>query len=66
MVYQTYKEGVLTIPINALYRDGSGQYVYKQTDGARVRCNVKAGMTTDTKAEIVEGLEEGDMVYVKD
>ncbi len=66
MVYQLYREDVLTIPINALYRDGSGQYVYRQVDGARVRCDVKAGLTTDTKAEILEGLEEGDMVYVQD
>ncbi len=66
MVYQIYRDDVLTIPINAFYRDGSGQYVYKQVDGARIRCNVKAGLTTDTKVEIVEGLEEGDMVYVKD
>ena len=66
MLYQPYKKDVLTIPINALYRDGSGQYVYKQADGTRTRCNVKTGMTTDTKVEIVEGLEEGDLVYVKD
>ncbi|MCI8543569.1 MAG: biotin/lipoyl-binding protein [Lachnospiraceae bacterium] len=66
MVYQSYKENVLTIPINALYRDGSGQYVYRQVDGARVRCDVKTDMTTDTKAEVIEGLEEGDMVYVQD
>ena len=66
MLYQSCKKDVLTIPINALYRDGSGQYVYKQVNGTRTRCNVKTGMTTDTKAEIVEGLEEGDLVYVKD
>lgn len=66
MVYHAYKENVLTIPINALYRDGSGQYVYKQVDGARVRCDVKTDMTTDIKAEVIEGLEEGDMVYVQD
>lgn len=66
MLYQSYKKDVLTIPINALYRDGSGQYVYKQVDSTRTRCNVKTGMITDTKAEIVEGLEEGDLVYVKD
>lgn len=66
MVYRFYKEDVLTIPINALHRDGSGQYVYVQADGVRVRRNVKTGMTTDTKAEITDGLGEGDMVYVQD
>ena len=66
MVYRAYKEGVLTVPANALYRDGSGQYVYLQTEGGRERRGVKTGMVTDTEVEILEGLEEGDMVYVKD
>lgn len=66
MVIRSYRENVLTIPVNALYRDGTGRYVYKQADGQRVRCDVTAGVISDTKAEIVEGLEEGDMVYVKD
>lgn len=66
MLYQSYRKNVLTIPINALYQDGSGQYVYRQVNGTRMRCNVKTGMTTDTKVEILEGLEEGELVYVKD
>lgn len=66
MVYGFYREDVLTIPINALYRDGGGQYVYREASGVRVRCAVKTGMTTNTKAEIIEGLEEGDIVYVQD
>lgn len=66
VVYHAYKDNVLTVPINALYRDGSGQYVYRQVDGVRVRQTVKTGMISDTKAEIVEGLKEGDIVYVKD
>lgn len=66
MLYQSYKEGALTVPVNALYRDGSGQYVYLPAEGGRVRRSVKTGMVTDTEAEILEGLEEGDMVYVKD
>lgn len=66
MVYSQYKENVLTVPVNALYRDEARHYVYKQSEDARVRCDVTVGMTTDTKAEIVEGLEEGDVVYVKE
>lgn len=66
VICQSYKENVLVIPVNALYRDGGGQYVYKQVDGERVRCSVKTGMVTDTKAEIEEGLEEGDIVYVQE
>lgn len=66
MVLSSYREDVLTIPANALYRDENGRYVYKQVDDARVRCDVTVGLVTDTKAEITEGLQEGDVVYVKE
>lgn len=65
VVVDSYRENVLTIPANALYRDGSERYVYKQEGDQRIRCDVTTGVITDTKAEIVEGLQEGDMVYVK-
>lgn len=61
-----YKEDTLTIPVNALYQDASGKYVYRMADGQRVRCDVTVGTVTDTKAEILGGLEEGDLVYVKE
>lgn len=65
ILLEDYRENVLTVPANALYQDTSGKYVYKMVDGQRVRCEVTVGTVTDTKAEIREGLEEGDMVYVK-
>lgn len=61
-----YKENVLTIPINALYGESDSRYVYKMSDGKRLRCDVVVGSISSTRAEIVEGLEEGDSVYVKE
>lgn len=66
ILVDSYKENVLTIPANALYQDKTGRYVYKMEDGQRVRCNVTVGTVTDVKAEILAGLEEGDVVYVKE
>ena len=60
------KKDVLMIPSNALYRDSSGHCVYLIEDGHRVRQSVKVGALTDISVEILEGLKEGDMVYVKD
>lgn len=57
---------VLTIPANALYTDGSLYYVNKIVDGQRVRHEVTVGLVTNAKAEIISGLSEGDVVYVKD
>jgi HlyD family secretion protein len=65
-IIKSYREDVLTVPINALYKDGVNYYVYKQEDGHSVRCDVKTGVISSTKAEILEGLEEGDVVYVKE
>lgn len=65
-LWSAYKEKVLTIPVNALYRDDKGRYVYKIVDGQRVRCDVTVGMSNSVEAEILEGLEEGDVVYVKE
>jgi len=66
MLYYTSLEDVLTIPVNALYQDSTGQYVYVIEDGKRVRQSVKAGMVNEVKAQILEGLKEGDVVYVKE
>jgi len=66
MIFNTYKDNVLTIPVNALYQDAGGKFVYKLAEGKRIRCNVSVGTMTDTKAEITDGLEEGDFVYVKE
>ena len=65
MVYTAYKEDVLTVPINAIYKEGSIRYVYKLVDDQRIRCDVKLGLVTATEAEILAGLQEGDIVYVK-
>lgn len=61
-----YREDVLTIPINALYRDRMGRHVYKLVDGNWVRCPVTIGVITQTKVEILEGLSEGDVVRGSD
>lgn len=65
-ILDSYKENVLTIPSNALYQDKSGWYVYRMTDDKRIRQEVTTGIITDTKAEILQGLKEGDIVYVKE
>ena len=61
-----YKEDALKIPDNALYTDEEGSYVYVIKDEEeRERRDVVVGIMTDTTAEILEGLEEGEEVYVK-
>jgi len=61
-----YKQDVLVVPVNAIYRDERGDYVYRVADGQRTRQDVTVGITTDLEAEILEGLEEGAIVYVQE
>lgn len=65
-VIRQYIEGALLVPSGAVLRDASGRYVYVDEDGTRVRRAVKIGKTTDGLTQITEGLEEGEIVYVKD
>ena len=65
MVYSIYKEDVLTVPTNSLYREGSQWYVYKMDGDVRTRCDITIGAYSGTNVEITDGLKEGDVVYVK-
>lgn len=60
-----YHEDVLSVPNSAVYRDSNGTYVYLLEENGRVRREVTTGYKTDVYVEIVEGLQEGDRVYVK-
>lgn len=66
IVISNYQSDVLLVPSGAVYRDAGGRYVYVDEDGERVRRQVKVGMSTDALTSITEGLEEGEVVYVKD
>lgn len=60
-----YKENVLIIPDNALYSDEKGYYVYVMKEDKKERRDITVGVISDVAAEVTEGLEEGEEVYVK-
>ncbi len=66
MVETRREEDALTVPNGAIFRDSAGSYVYVMEEGQRVRRNVKTGLITDARAQVTEGLEEGEQVYVQD
>lgn len=62
-----FVEDALVIPCNALYSDSAGRYVYRlDGEGQRERVNVHTGSSNMLYIQITEGLEEGDLVYVKE
>jgi len=61
-----YRSHVLCVPSNALFQDSDGSYVYRMSGDEKTRVNVESGTVTTLRTEIVSGLAEGDVVYVKD
>lgn len=64
-VESEYVADALVVPTNALYSDDT-RYLYVMENGVRVRRDVKTGIRTDWFAQITEGLEEGELVYVQE
>jgi len=66
-VYLVYKEleEVLFVPTNGVYSDTTGKYVYVVENDSRIRRDVEIGVQTDAKTEIISGLSEGEIIYVK-
>eukprot|EP00831_Metopus_contortus_P017702 TRINITY_DN17478_c0_g2_i2.p1 TRINITY_DN17478_c0_g2~~TRINITY_DN17478_c0_g2_i2.p1 ORF type:complete len:200 (-),score=47.85 TRINITY_DN17478_c0_g2_i2:84-683(-) len=57
-------KNVLYVPVEAVYEDTGKFIVYKRSFGKPVRKEVKIGKANDSYVEIVEGLTEGDVVYL--
>lgn len=58
------KENVLLIPVTALQKDADGYYVYKCENDSKVKCKVAIGLKNELIAEVLDGLSEGEEVYV--
>lgn len=58
------KEGVLKVPMSALFRHGEGWAVFRVESGRAVRRTVKIGRKSALAGEVLEGLSTGDTVVV--
>lgn len=56
-------EDTLVVPAAAVRTDGNRYFVYKLVDGAQVKTIVKRGVYNHALVEIVDGVEEGDVLY---
>ena len=66
IVYVSGMRGdVLVVPAGAVYSDTTGKFVYEIVDNKRIKRTVVTGITDSSYVEIVEGIEEGAVVYVK-
>lgn len=60
------KTGVLKVPVNSVFEEDGESYVYIVDGESRVRRDVTVGVSSASEAEILSGLEEGEIVYVGD
>ena len=60
-----YAKDALLVPTQAVLQDAQGSYVYVEENGTHTRRWVKVGITTDHLTQILEGLQEGEVVYVQ-
>ena len=58
------ENNALIVPSCAVRRDVNGYFVYIVDEtGTQIRRNIKRGINNDAYVQVVEGLEEGDVVY---
>lgn len=55
-------ESTLSVPLEMLFRDDSGPYVYADRQGEIAQVRPRFGLTGTTRVEILDGLAEGDVV----
>ena len=65
-IYTAWVEDALRVPRNSLFfNPDMGFYAYRVENGQRELVLLTVGIRTETYAEIISGLEEGDEVYVR-
>ncbi len=62
----TDKLQVLTVPIEAINDDNGQSFVWvKNNDTDKIKKYIKTGIETDTKVEILDGINQNDQVVIK-
>jgi HlyD family secretion protein len=64
MEIETDKKTAMVLPLDALFDDGDVPYVYLVKDGKAHKQNVKTGITSGKKIEILKGVSKEDSVIV--
>lgn len=59
---EKYKD-VLQVPLETIYNDANGSFIFKRMDGGLIKQYVKVYTVNESNALITNGLKEGDRVY---
>ncbi len=64
MEIETETKTAKVLPVDAVHDDGEQPYVYLVKDGKAHKQNIKTGIMSGGKMEIIEGVSKGDQVIV--
>ena len=57
-------ENVISVPVEAVFEEGGQLLVYRKTFSGPEKVPIKIGESSDSAVEILDGLKEGDEVYL--
>lgn len=63
-VYTSRTENALLVPVEVINADKNGDFLYVVEDGVIVRKSIVCGISTDTYAEVLEGITEEDQIVL--
>lgn len=66
IIISDLKEDVVAVPNDCLYVERDEYYVYVIAEGTRVKKKITVGFAGLNYTEVVDGLNEGDKVYIKE
>ena len=64
VVYTKKAENTLMVPVEAINADKEGDFLYAVEEGIVVKKPIVCGISTDTYAEVLEGITEEDVIIV--
>ena len=66
VVVQESRDQALTVPVDAIHRDGMGSFVYCREGDETIAVPITTGMSDGVYTEVTSGLEAGDDVLITD
>lgn len=57
------RNNVVVVPVDYIKSLDDKPYVYRMVGGKKQKVTIRTGLVTDTDAEVLSGLQEGDVIY---
>ena len=62
VIFLKKKQGVVRVPVDSVYTDDGGSYVYVSVDGKVEKRYIKTGVSDENYTQVKKGIEEGEHI----